>query len=513
MDPYPEVSSMCSKITTYIRNQAKEFLAARELIDSRNSSMSLPPSPNRGNFLSGDSPPNINSSPLEVSRYASRTLPSVRTRKYQHSTISEDSEDKTTLKKTKRLVSTAFVEWSSKYFAQAAKRKRANDIESKQHYEREWRFIRNSKIRREAKDEQRKAISCKLECQVFNTRTSVPPSILKFHPYDQQIAVAGRNGFSILDWGTGAKNTTYQNKSLRVPNSNISALEWINGHDVAMLMVGVDDGSVKVFKPNVASSKEPRLITSWQAFNDLKPVNTGLLLCWEQRTQTLITAGDSRVLRFWDADKELKAFDLVTGTDSSITCIDSSFANTSHDRVSTCATTDDYSFYDDTFKELRFEQSCNGYVVVGCADGSVRLFDRRCAPMDSKVKVWMEHGQSVLGVQLLRDNLLISAGAGGDVKLYDIRKNSSINTQQVQNGISCFDIHNSAGIYSCGSVSQSICIYNLQGNLLNSIRFYEGFMGHRIGPINCLSFHPHKVVLATGTADCSVSVYCLEGRR
>lgn len=39
----------------------------------------------------------------------------------------------------------------------------------------------------------------------------------------------------------------------------------------------------------------------------------GVVMTWEQWTQTLITSGDARVVRFWDAEKELKAFDIPTG--------------------------------------------------------------------------------------------------------------------------------------------------------------------------------------------------------
>lgn len=62
-------------------------------------------------------------------------------------------------------------------------------------------------------------------------------------------------------------------------------------------------------------------------------------------------------------------------------------------------------------------------------------------------------------------------------------------------------------------MNQFIGVYNLKGTLINTIRVYEGFMGHRIGPVTCLNYHPHKVTLATGTLDCVVNVYNLEGRR
>lgn len=40
---------------------------------------------------------------------------------------------------------------------------------------------------------------------------------------------------------------------------------------------------------------------------------SGIIMTWEQWTQTVITTGDTRVIRFWDAERELKAFDLLTG--------------------------------------------------------------------------------------------------------------------------------------------------------------------------------------------------------
>lgn len=78
-------------------------------------------------------------------------------------------------------------------------------------------------------------------------------------------------GFRIWDWGTGAKTTVCQNKSSKMISSKVTALEWINGHDIAMLMVASDDGSVKLWKPNVGMSREPSLISAWQAFGELKP--------------------------------------------------------------------------------------------------------------------------------------------------------------------------------------------------------------------------------------------------
>lgn len=63
-------------------------------------------------------------------------------------------------------------------------------------------------------------------------------------------------------------------------------------------------------------------------------------------------------------------------------------------------------------------------------------------------------------------------------------------------------------------MNQHIGVHRLStGEVMNVIRFHEGFMGPRIGPVSCLSYHPHRVALAAGSMDCSVSVYSIEPKR
>lgn len=55
-------------------------------------------------------------------------------------------------------------------------------------------------------------------------------------------------------------------------------------------------------------------------------------------------------------------------------------------------------------------------------------------------------------------------------------------------------------LVSCsGSENQSVSIYDLKGNPLNTIKFHEGFMAARIGPVSCLAFHPYKYALLTSS--------------
>lgn len=111
------------------------------------------------------------------------------------SPISEDSDDK---EQRKSLVSTQFVEWSCKQFATPIMKPAAlSDVESLTHYEREWRYLRNERVRKQFRGDyvKRKLNVPRIEAQLFNTKCSTPPTILQFHPYDQQIAAVGRDTF------------------------------------------------------------------------------------------------------------------------------------------------------------------------------------------------------------------------------------------------------------------------------------------------------------------------------
>lgn len=71
--------------------------------------------------------------------------------------------------------------------------------------------FRNKRVRKEAAEERKKVATRRLEHHIFTGKVSTVPSILQFHPFDQQIAIAERDSFSILDWGRGAK--VIENKS------------------------------------------------------------------------------------------------------------------------------------------------------------------------------------------------------------------------------------------------------------------------------------------------------------
>lgn len=46
-------------------------------------------------------------------------------------------------------------------------------------------------------------------------------------------------------------------------------------------------------------------------------------------------------------------------------------------------------------------------------------------------------------------------------------------------------------------MNQFTAVYSGTGELINSIKYYDGFMGQRVGAISCLAFHPYWVCVPT----------------
>ncbi|XP_046991838.1 regulatory-associated protein of mTOR isoform X1 [Schistocerca americana] len=488
-DPHPGVSHLSHMVTSHIRDQIKDSTATKDVGEMRMTpSLSLPPSPSsRSSFLAGESPPTSTASTtstIELHKFSSSRTHTPRPRRVLHNTISEEADDNA--RGRRPLVKTQFVEWSSKYFAQSATHGQDdNDVESDLHYEREWRYQRNHLLRIEARDEQRRILSSKLESQVFNARNPNAPSVIAFHPYDTHIAVAGKDSFGIWDWVTGVKQSYCYNRASK--QSRITSLDFVNGHDVSLLLVGSDDGTVRLWgNYTLTKGKEPVLVTAWHALSDIQNPRqnsgAGLVTHWEQKSQQLVVTGDARVIRLWDAESELKVQDIPTGADCCITSISS----------------------DDMEPAL---------IAAGCGDGSVRLFDRRKSSQEARIMTWREHATWVVNVQLRNHNKIVSGCVSGDVRFFDIRKNSAVAVRQTTHGVTAMAIHRVADTFACGSMNQFINVYGMDGNALNTIKYHEGFMGPRIGAVSCLAFHPYRVCLAAGCVDTSISVYSIDPKR
>lgn len=410
-DPNPDVALMGCKVVEHIRQLAQEMSPANAMIplgkevicdkistSGGSNSFSLPPSPNTRNFpqFMNNSHHSGSTARLSESSNGGRETPGKDTK---------DGKEKPH-KLRVPIVKTNFVEWEIGSMARPLKhmanyKNTQNDQFANETMEKKKRFDRNARVRKKAADQQSRVFSYPIKNPCFVGKTSLTPSIVKLHPYEQQIVVAYLDRIMLNDWGlnvsaslsplnlssstlshhsatiqstTSARNSTSGPSTLRV-----SSIQFVNAHDRGLILAGYDDGSVRVWKnpatnqSNKSSAQNSNLITAFQALEEHPTKSSrgfGLQTAWHQSTQTIFIGGESKILRLWDAEKELKVQDISSGNDSPVSHI-------------SC--------------------SPNALFAVGFGDGSVQLFDRRAGPNESRVVSYREHDRHLLTICLRND--------------------------------------------------------------------------------------------------------------
>ncbi|XP_034746943.1 regulatory-associated protein of mTOR isoform X1 [Etheostoma cragini] len=534
-DPFPEVSDLAMKVLNSIAYKATMNARPQRILDSGSLTQSAPASPtSKGTHIhqAGGSPPmpSASSSSLtnEVPKPPAREQPATRppytptlggqaphshqfprTRKMFDKGPEQAGEDGDEPGSHRNYISaalqTGLCDWSAKYFAQPVmKIPEEHDLESQVRMERQWRFLRNTRVRRQSRGITQRGVS-RLDDQIFINRNPGVPSVVKFHPFNTCIAVADKDSICFWDWEKGERLDYFYNGNPRY--TRITAMEYLNGHDCSLLLTATDDGALRIWK-NFADQKNPEMVTAWQGLSDMLPTTrgqptssahslarrvsiyldrskqggAGMVVDWEQETGLLMTSGDVRVVRIWDTDREMKVQDIPTGADSCVTSL-------------SC-------------------DSQRSLIVAGLGDGSVRVFDRRMGPNECRVMTYREHGAWVVKAHLQKetDGHIISVSVNGDVRFFEPRSPDSINVLQTVKGLTALDIHPQANLFACGSMNQFIAVYNANGDVISNIKYYDGFMGQRIGAISCLAFHPHWPHLAVGSNDYYMSIYSAEKR-
>lgn len=419
-DPQPDVAQMGRKLTEHIRTMAKEIEKTnasvplgKEVICDKistsggSNSYSLPPSPNTRSFVHVMS----NSHTGSTARLNSES--STTTEK-----DSKVSKDPKSHKLRVPIVKTNFIDWEITSMSLPLKHLSSpmgilSDEFARETMERKKRFDRNSMIRKEALAQQRQAVFHNLKHESFIGKTSMTPSIVKLHPYEQQIAVAYLDRIMLSDWAFNVttslspiqlssstfshlastiQTTTNSGKKMSVTSPlpstlRVSSLQFVNSHDRGLILAGYDDGSVRIWRNNnsnqankSSTSLNSNLVTAFQALED-QPARTcrvfGLQTAWHQSTQTIFVGGESKILRLWDAEKELKVQDIPSGSD---------------------------------FPVSHISCSLNALFAVGFGDGCIQIYDRRVPLNESRIMTYREHSQSLLTICLRNDcESLVSA--------------------------------------------------------------------------------------------------------
>eukprot|EP01117_Protostelium_nocturnum_P006486 TRINITY_DN2337_c0_g1_i2.p1 TRINITY_DN2337_c0_g1~~TRINITY_DN2337_c0_g1_i2.p1 ORF type:complete len:1347 (+),score=433.49 TRINITY_DN2337_c0_g1_i2:163-4203(+) len=347
--------------------------------------------------------------------------------------------------------------------------------------------------------------------------TEASSSIL-LHPFEPTIIIADdKDGITVWDREAAQRVSWFRNRSLSAAVNNSSlysdpiygisrttSMSLINDHDISLLLVGSDDGVVRLWSGfdepaaplvgnTIGSNPNPftssyqangklKLTSAWRALPNLVSgtKGAGLVTNWQQEHGLLFASGDAGVVRIWDLERESHIQDMLTGTDACVTS------------MSSCSTG-------------------TRTLVVGCGDGSIRLFDYRSPPKYGPVATYIEHREWVINVHTPKSdsNKIVSGALSGEIKFWDLASTSSTKTVQAytRNVMSALAVHDYMPIFACGSQNQKIKVYNFNGDELNEIRYHDGFLGQRIGPVSCLSFHSYLMLLAGGATDSLVSLY------
>ncbi|BFZ17584.1 hypothetical protein BsWGS_20619 [Bradybaena similaris] len=480
-DPYLEVASMARTVMNAVRKKASASARPRQVVQavvSQNNHM-IASSPSRPANMPFGTPPQNMTSPLSQSARKAYD-------KLSSTVMAEDKdEDQNSISD---LVSTQLFEWSCQYFLEPSMcLKTEQDPESQAYHQREYRFLRNARVRTQGRDQLRVGVS-RLDDQMFVNRVGAVPTAIKFHPYENFLAVADASNVSFWDLEQGTKVSDIPNPAAvekavfpLTRSSRITSVDFINAHDQALFMFCTDDGAVRIHRNFLSPNENEReLVTAFRGLSEIVPSErgSGIVTEWEQETATLIISGNARIIRLWDMQREKTICDINTGAESCVTSLAS----------------------DPMGKSL---------LIAGCGDGSVRLFDRRMNPTECRVMTLREHNSWVLKVHLQRgsEGKIVSACCDGDIRFWDPRFTDSVRVYSTPTSLSSVDIHPRADIIACGSTNQCMTAYSPHGTVLSTVKYHEGFLGQRIGNASCMSFHPYLVQLATGSADCFVSIY------
>ena len=271
----------------------------------------------------------------------------------------------------------------------------------------------------------------------------------------------------------------------------------INGGDMGVAIKNVSGRTTSRIEGK-KKNNGVELVTGWRALTDLllTAKSSGLVSEWQQSRGSLLVSGDVKVIRIWDAPRELCLLDIPARSSSSITSLTS-------------------------------DQVAGNVFIAGFDDGSIRVYDRRLDSRESMVRVWKLGRQqpnsqndcqfgygSIRNVHMQRGGFreLVSGSSDGFVNLWDIRLNDPVMTYTTPDKqIRSMDVHEHAPVLTTGS--KSVRMWSTGGTDLATLRNISQeskylSSGRGINYVSSTTFHPHHMMLATNnTQDSNICIY------
>ncbi|KAI1966547.1 Target of rapamycin complex 1 subunit kog1 [Ophidiomyces ophidiicola] len=407
-------------------------------------------------------PPEVNDQPVSAGQYGQAPAPPSRNFKTR-----DLSQELSIPLKSK------FLDWSTEYFREPQMKPSEPDEPGSADYnQRLWRRARNERIIFETQQMKDRGGNGRWDITSALMPNPSQPAKMCFHQFEDHLAVADdRDTICIWDWQRNSRLNRFSNGNPL--GSRINEVRFINEDDQALLMTGSSDGVLKIFR-NYESDRRVELITAFRALPELIPSNknAGLVLDWQQGQGKALVAGDVKVIRVWNAATEVCTTDISARSGSCITSLTS-------------------------------DQVAGNIFIAGFGDGAVRVFDQRLKTTNAMVKVWREHKQWITNVHMQRGGVreLISGSRNGEVKLWDLRMDSPLDSiQSTKDTLRTLSVHEHAPVFTVGTNRHEVKTFNVDGTYLSSFEPHGSFLHHsRTSPVVGTAFHPHRMVLACST--------------
>lgn len=385
-----------------------------------------------------------------------------------------------------------FFMYLCEYFQEPQMLKREPEEAGLKEYTRQlWRRNRNEQIITETQPQKALAIrgDWNRKITVINNRSQ--PKLIKFTQFERiLVALDEKDNVLVWDWHLNLLVRTFSN--MNPFGTKITDLKFVNEDDLPLLLTGSSDGVVRIYKYYQDPDRPIELIAGWRALTDmlLAPKSVGLILEWQQSRGSLLVSGDVKIIRVWDAQREMCVMDIPGRLTLAITA-------------------------------LTLDQVAGNIIVGGFDDGTVRVYDRRMDLRDLMIQKW-EVGPQALNHYLIRNvhmqrggyrELVLGLG-NGLVQLWDVRqaKLPVVTFDNTEKLIRSIDINEHAPIITTGA--KAVNIWTTLGDLLTTLNNpHDSYLSNTTRRyVSLTTFHPHRMALATNyNQDCHINVYSCVG--